>query len=69
MVLYPCLVYNYRHESALEIKVFLQFASRSFLMSDLRCRLSSVRMCVCWGGPHVVGLSTEAGSTDLKICM
>jgi hypothetical protein len=32
----------------------LQFASRLFLVSDLGCRLSLVRM---WGSPHAVGLS------------
>jgi hypothetical protein len=40
MVLYPCMVYDYGPESALEIKVLLQFAARPFLVSDLGCRLS-----------------------------
>ena len=39
-VLYPCVVYDCGPESALEIKVFLQFAARRFLVSDLRCLLS-----------------------------
>jgi hypothetical protein len=40
MVLYTCVVYDCGLESALEIKVLLQFAARPFLMSDLGCRLS-----------------------------
>jgi hypothetical protein len=53
MVLYPCVVYDCGPKSTLEIKVFLQFALRQFLMSNLGCHHSSVRT---WGSHHFVGL-------------